>query len=165
MASILIQTADAIVTELNTPTGHTWSLEFTAERSYADWDLALDDTAQRGVLLCDVVPVSRLPVALETQSSVAYSPAIDVVFRKKFEPADAQVDDGKITLSAVDELVTLVEEVNEYFAAMRLTGFDSAVWDPSRDIELTAVIHRHLREHDQYTGIIRLPFLASQSLT
>jgi hypothetical protein len=157
MTAVLIQTADAVTAELN---GHAFALEFTAERSYADWDLALDDEAQRGILICDVVPVSRVVTDLETSGgSVAYEPATDIVFRKKFEPADASNDDGRLTLEAVDELVALIEEVTEHFTPCALTATNPPRWKSTEII--AAVMHKHLREFNQYTGIIRLTFDAS----
>jgi hypothetical protein len=161
MASVLIQTSDAVAAELNIPTGHTWSLQFIAERTYADFDLPLEDDAIRGKLLCDVVPVSRLITDLESRGgSVAYEPSIDIVFRKKFEPADAQEDDGRLTKAAVDELVALVEEVNEHFTPTALTTTDAATWKSTEIV--AAVMHKHLREFNQFTGIIRLTFDATK---
>lgn len=161
MASVLIETAEAVLAELDDPTDHTWSLTFSAARSYADWDLPLEDDRQRGELFCDVVPVGRLVTDLETRGgSVAYEPAIDIVFRKKFEPADAEADDGRLTKAAVDELVALVEEVNEHFTPTALTSTDAATWKSTEIV--AAVMHKHLREFNQFTGIIRLTFDATK---
>ena len=156
MSSILLATADALVAELNT---HVFDPPFTAARSYADASYEL--AAATGTLHCDVVPASELKTELSDRGSIRYLPTVFVVLRKKFGAADIEQVGGseetRVKASVIDPLVALVEAVNEWLCGLRrLAGLPDAVWD-STNIEAD-VVHKHLREWSQFTGIIKMTY-------
>ena len=155
MSAILVSTADAV---LNALADHRFSQEFEPVRSYADWELPLEDQDELHV---DVVPVGSPEMELETRGSIDYSPQVDIVIRKRLA-SDQQEADGTLILPEVDDLVLLVQELAEYFMADRLAEFEGAAWE--RTQMLAAFKPSHLRQYRQFTGIIRLTFKAQTDL-
>jgi hypothetical protein len=155
MPAILVSTADAV---LNALADHRFSQEFEPVRSYADWELPLEDQDQ---LHADVVPVGSPDMELETRGSVGYVPQVDIVIRKRLA-SDQQEADGTLILPDIDDLVFLVQEIAEYFMADRLSEFDEAAWE--RTQMLAAFKPSHLRQYRQFTGIVRLTFKAQTDL-
>jgi hypothetical protein len=156
MSSILLAVADALAADL---TAHGFSLPFTAARTYADAEYQLG-TAD-GTLQCDVVPASELKTELYDRGTVRYLASAFVVFRQKFAGSDIEQvgasEQTRVKASAVDPLVGLVEEANEWLTALeRLTNHPDGVWN-STNIE-AAVVHKHLREWSQFTGIIKTTY-------
>ncbi len=112
MASILVSVADGVADELNAAT---FSKEFCAERSYADWDIALEENDEtRGKLHCDVVPVTYVSADREYRAGIAYQVPVDVVFRKLVPPT-ARTASGRIDPAYIDDYVEFNESVYEYF--------------------------------------------------
>ncbi|MBC7855670.1 MAG: hypothetical protein IAF94_19740, partial [Pirellulaceae bacterium] len=103
---VLVDVADALVWELKTKP---FSLALTCERSYADWELPLEESAD--ALRVDVVPVGTLPADLDTRDTSEYRPACDVVVRKRMVPADYVPETKRLSLAKVDELIRLVEDI------------------------------------------------------
>lgn len=135
--------------------GGTFSQTFTAVRSYADWELPLDDAAA-DTLRVDVVPVNNPETELQSRGQVNYKAAADIVVRKKLNVPEQDPSTGRITIGQIDALVALVLEIHQFFLAARLASYDSAVWDKT-EIR-AAYIPKHLRQHRQYTGIVRVTF-------
>lgn len=135
--------------------GATFSQTFTAERSYADWELPLDDDAADD-LRVDVVPVNNPATELEARDQVNYTVAADIVVRKKLNVAEQDPSTGRIELAEIDALVALVLEIHQFFLAARLASYDSASWDKTE--VRAAYIPKHLRQHRQFTGIVRVTF-------
>lgn len=151
--SVLAETAAAVLDGLEK---HTFSLPFQAERSYADWELQLEDLA---TLKVDVVPVSSPDFTLETRGSISLSPQVDIVIRKRLGQ-EARRPDGRFIPEVIDELVLLTEEIAAYFATNRFEVTDSQpIWQNTE--LLSAYRPSHLRQYQQYTGIVRLTFTAS----
>lgn len=151
MAAIPVSVAEAVVAMLAaaslTPT-------FTPERSYADWELKLEEA---GSLLVDVVAVStEQKASLETRGSNHHLIPIDIAVRKKFAASDQDEDTGRITIATVDELVLLVQTIFELFMPQRLTDFPAAVWQDTRI--LVNPDRMQLREWKQFCGIVRVTF-------
>ena len=138
--------------------GGTFSQPFTAERSYADWELPLDDDAADD-LRVDVVPVNNPATELESRDQVNYKAAADIVVRKKLNVSEQDPSTGRIELAKIDALVALVLEIHQFFLAARLASYDSASWDKTE--VRAAYIPKHLRQHRQFTGIVRVTFDAS----
>jgi hypothetical protein len=128
------------------------------QRSYADWDLPLEDL---GVLHCDVVPVASPFLAMETRGSLLWKPEVDVVLRKRLDPYQ-QDTDGHTLLAEVDAHVELFERVAASLVARRLAGAEEIAWESTE--VLAAVKPSHLRKFRQYTGILRVTFSATQLL-
>jgi hypothetical protein len=160
MPNLIIDPADAIAAELNDYT-FTPPLEF--ERTYADWSIALENAS---TLRGDVVPVQDPECELETRGSLIYRPRYDIVLRKKFAPADLESVAGhnerRVKKTAVDPLVNLLIDVNTRLAARLLANDQDAVWEVPQIVAV--VVHKHLKQWHQYTGIIRLTYAISQDL-
>ena len=155
---VIQKVAEAVAAELvNGP----FSVPFEVERSYADWEWPLDDTDQGG-LRVDVVPVNNPATELETRGSVSYKVATDIVIRKKFAANEQEAGTGRIDIAEIDGLVRLVLEINAHFLKGRLDTYSKAVWDETAI--RAAYIGKHLREHRQFTGVVRVTFDVSTSL-
>lgn len=162
MSSVLLAVADALAADLS---AHTFSVPFAAARSYADAEYELD--AAGDSLQCDVVPASELKTELDDRGTVRYLASAFIVFRRKFAGGDIEQvgasEQTRVKASVVDPLVGLVEEANEWLTAQeRLTNHPDAVWN-STNIE-AAVVHKHLREWSQFTGIIKTTYEVAKSL-
>jgi hypothetical protein len=156
MSSVLLAVADALAADLN---AHSFSVPFAAERSYADAEYQLE-TAD-GTLQCDVVPASELKTELDDRGTVRYLASAFAVFRRKFAGDDIEqigsTEQTRVKATAVDPLVALVESASEWLTGLeRLTNHPDAVWN-STNIE-AAVVHKHLREWSQFTGIIKTTY-------
>src|SRR5262245_5543313 len=119
--AVLVQVANAAVQQLTAAPPGTFSETFTPERSYADWDLPLEQVTDQ--LLCDVVPVNSPKSELEERGAVQYLAQVDVVLRRKFAPPDQESDTGRVTLANVDGHVKVVEELREFFCGERMDAF------------------------------------------
>lgn len=163
--AVLVACADAVVRTLNADPEDNFGQQFEAKRSYADWELAFeDDSDDRGRLHVDVVPVSQLPTELETRGSVSYTPSIDVVVRfalgQEFREAN-----GEFTLDQLDALVLFVQRIAEFFTADRFGDAEDFAWDADTGTKIMAAYKpSHLRQHHQFTGIVRIPFTASRRI-
>ena len=160
MSAVLIPVADALTAALN---GHVFSQPVTWERTYADWDLPLEKISD---LRGDVVPVQDPKCELETRGSLVYSPAIDLVLRRKFAGEHLEqvpgVEEHRLKKADIDPLVALVEEVNEWLATRELPTYADAVWQAPTIV--AAVVHKHLRLYQQFTGVIRIGYSVSKDL-
>lgn len=142
----------------------TLSQTFTPERSYADWaqPLEKESVTEADKLYVDVVlQATGAEVQLDDRGSTEHSVSVDIAVRKKFG-ADKQDDDtGRVVVSEVDAMMLLVQEVYELFIPERLANFEDAVWDPEQGTRiLVAPLKKHLYEMKQFTGIVRVGFLA-----
>lgn len=138
----LIDLADAIAAALNSTT---FSQPFTAVRRYADLDAKLETLD----LAVEVVPVERLDTQLEVRGAIRYLPACDIVIRKRVGGDATGVD-----RTQVDPLITLLLEINDWLAIRELEH--QFTWQTTPIV--TPVVHKHLREWHQYTGIIRVTY-------
>lgn len=154
---VLVDVADALVWELKTKP---FFLAFTCERSYADWELPLEEGDD--ALRLDVVPVGTMPADLDTREGSEYRPACDVVVRKRMLPEDYVPETKRLSLAKVDELVRLVEDIHDFLCAERLSKLPEGVWQESKI--LAAYKPSHLRQHHQFTGIVRVTYAIDKSL-
>ena len=156
MSDVLIDVADALTAELN---AHTFTPAFTAERTYADWELPLAEGTP-DTLRGDVVPASDPSFELDGRGFVVYTVPAVIIIRKKFPAASIQQVTGfnatRVKLAEVDALVGLVEDLSEWLAERPLAAFTEASWIETK-IQ-AAIIHAHLRTNHQYTGIIRTTY-------
>jgi hypothetical protein len=163
--AILVATADAVTRVLNDAPAGAFSQKFEAVRSYADWELPLEESSPLdGRVLVDVVPVSTPAMALETPVSISYQVQVDVVVRKRLGP-DSRDASGRYLLASIDPLVLLVEQINERFTPVRFATPDNVSWDAETGNRILAAYKpSHLREHHQFTGIVRLGFKAHKEV-
>lgn len=136
-----------------------FSSEFELERSYADWDLELEEA---DCVRVDVVPVGHESTELTSKRYLEYEIQIDVAIRKRFDVTD-QTDEGRIDVEEIDALVRLTEEMSEFFMADRFTNLTDTAWS-STDIK-AAPVKQHLRAMRQFTGIVRLGFRTTRLLS
>ena len=162
MAAIFCDLADAITTELaarlaDSSFGAAYAA-IVPDRSYADWE---DTLESMGTLQVDVVPVEHEIAELETHGSVKYQIPVDIGIRQRF----GRGDNGRVAKASVDALVLLLENIFEHFAALELSGMSShdCNWFETK---IRQTFNReHLREHGQYTGIIRTTYRISKEET
>ena len=155
MPAILVSTAEAV---LNSLADHRFSQEFEPQRSYADWELPLEDSNELHV---DVVPVNAPDFELETRGSISYVPQVDIVVRKRLAQ-DEQEADGSLDLLVIDDLVCLVQQIAEFFVTDRFSEIESIIWQQTQI--LAAFKPLHLRQYRQFTGIVRLTFSATSEV-
>ena len=131
--------ADAVVTELN---GHTFSQALTAVRYYRP----VFDLGEMQTLHVSVVP-KGVTIERADRSRNQYDFAIDVAVQKKFETGDA---------AELDPLMSLVEEIADFFRLRRLTSYPDAVWVRTDNVPVYAP--EHLEEFRQFTSVLSLTF-------
>ena len=90
-----------------------------------------------------------------------YAREVDIVIRQRLAEHQQEAD-GSLVLPEIDDLIYLVEEMAEHFVVDRFSQFESVVWQ--RTQILAAYKPSHLRQHRQFTGIIRLTFSATTDL-
>ncbi|WP_425618033.1 hypothetical protein NA78x_001726 [Anatilimnocola sp. NA78] len=158
--AVLVKVADGVTAQLAAALEDGWfeGLQFTPERSYADW---LDDELEDlDCLKVDVVPVAYDETDLEGRGSCGYLVSVDIGVRLKFGLRD-QVQGNRIRLAEVDRLILFVQELHEYFIkagdgtgiGRRLESFPGATWRESRI--RTTFSRRHLRDKRMFLGVIR----------
>jgi hypothetical protein len=145
--------------------GYFTPLVVTPERSYADWNDALEDL---DILHVDVVP-QTLGATLADRGRLQYDAQISVLVRKRFGPT-ARDASGRLLNAPIDELVLLLQRCYEYFVPGRaLVGQPEIKWKPPRTIKGTegsgsqfkAVYSRTmLRQNSQFSGWVVLGFVA-----
>lgn len=149
MASASVQVAEAVKKTLNaaqlTPA-------FEAKRNYADWDEKLEDL---DTIHVDVMPAGFYKAELETRATTVFGCLIWIVVRKRFTDQE-QLDDNTIDPDKIDEMVALCEAIHLLLAAERLATFDDAAWDET--MVKTEFDRKHLREHGQFTGVLRVGY-------
>jgi hypothetical protein len=160
MPNVLADCAQAVADALNNAIAGTFSKEFEAVRSYADWELPLEEN-QGGNLMVDVVPNSQLTTDVETHGSLKYGPAVDVVVRLGLGPERRKAS-GRFNIEEIDELALFVLEIAQYFAISRFGDSDQFSFDAEVGTKiLAAYMPSHLRQNHQFTGIVRIPFRCS----
>ncbi len=161
--SIAVSIAKAVTAQL---AAASLSQTIHPERSYADWSQPLEreQVSDEERLYVDVVPqATGLQVGLQTRGSNEHRVAIDIAVRRRFGQDKQDRDTGRVVIDEVDALMLLVQEIHEQFMPERLTDFEDAAWDPDQGTRiLVAPLKRHLYEMKQFTGIVRLTFIASK---
>lgn len=155
----LVAVAKAITKELNNAAAGTFDRRFTAERSYGDWAIALEELNK---LKVDVVPAVGAHRAF-TRGKWLYVISTEVGVRERFTESDIDQTTGRINVEAIDILVRVTEQIGQYFAATsrRLSDLTGAVWFPEGDSGTDFrvwFVPEHLKEHSQFTGIVRLVY-------
>lgn len=161
MPNVLTDIATVVTDALNGAPAGAFALSFEAVRSYADWELPLEEN-QGGNLMVDVVPVGKLEGEIETVGSLKYSPDVDIAVRLGLGPERRDAN-NRFNVAEIDQLVEFVQSIAEYFAIDRFGGLTNFAWDSSRN-NRTTIVYSHLRTHHQFTGIVRIPFTCSVSI-
>lgn len=158
MTAMLPQLAAAVAAELN---ARAWALPFAAERSYADWDLALPEATE---LLVDVVPVRRKKKTAEWRDKRDHELTIHVGFRQKFAPELQDPATGRVAVARIDQLIELAESVELHFDhpdvqpnSLNVTLISATLLgDYDRDM---------LYENRQFVSVLELVYLHEAELT
>ena len=137
--AVITNIADAVVTELN---GHTFSQSLTAVRYYRP----VFDLGEMRTLHVSVVP-KGVTIERADRSRNQYDFAIDVAVQKKFELGDN---------AELDPLMSLVEEIADFFRLRRLTSYPDAIWVRTDNVPVYAP--EHMEEFRQFTSILTLTF-------
>ena len=137
--AVITDIADAVVAEMN---GHTFSQALTAVRYYRP----VFDLAEMSALHVSVVP-RGVTIERADRSRNQYDFAIDVAVQKKFEAGDA---------AELDPLMSLVEEIADFFRLRRLTSYPDAIWVRTDNVPVYAP--EHLEEFRQFTSVLTLTF-------
>lgn len=155
----LVYVADLVAAALN---AHNFGegVEFKAERSYADWDLPLEDAEQ---LHIDVVPMNHAASELNSRGNAGYNVTVNIGVRKRFDPAESEQLTGRVSLAEVDRMVQLLEQIHEHLCGYEKRVLASNVaWQKS---EITdSYVAEHLRQHRQYTGLILCTYRVKRAL-
>lgn len=175
MSAIPTLLADALTAVINTAeAASTFApFEFTARRSYPDWDDDFKDLpTHTGGVSVDVVFVSSGAsggdmVELDSVASVDTDLGIDIAVRRRLDKAGDKEANGRLKNSAVDPLVNLVEQLHILFTEDRMTaialqsGVDANWLDTS---VRTYCDYKRLRE-GVFLGVVRVRFNVSKAVS
>lgn len=171
MDAVQVAVAKAVVARL---AAAQLSQRFTVERSYADWDMKLEAMDLLVLRECDklrvdaVAHTTQQAAKLSARGKIQYTVPIDIAIRRKFGADKQNEDTGRIEIEEIDGLVLLVQQIHLLFTKERLAldGFNFAVWDEEGGGTNIVVNpdQKHLREHRQFTGIVRVFFRADIAL-
>ena len=89
----------------------------------------------------------KAPLPRFTMVAYQYDFAIDVAVQKKFETGDA---------AELDPLMSLVEEIADFFRLRRLAAYPDAVWVRTDNVPVYAP--EHMEEYRQFTSVLTLTF-------
>jgi sulfite reductase beta subunit-like hemoprotein len=106
-----------------------------------------------------------LTAEADSRSSLAYNALIDVAVRYKFAAATQIYATQEIDLTYIEEYVDLLEAIAEHLATpgnRALTAKTDATW--LRNEMRAPWVPEHIREHRQYTGIVRATYYVAKDL-
>lgn len=145
----------------NVLNGAKLSQEFNLERGYAAWDLKLDGDHDQPLRIdVAIVTTRQEPELANRGGDINYTVPIDVCIRKKFGPEDQDDDTGRIANEKIDPLMYFVQEVHKLFVMRRLANDLNIAWKENPTLTVAPQI-KLLREHRQFTALIRLVFVAT----
>jgi hypothetical protein len=137
--ALIADVAQAVTDELN---GGAFSQPFTAERQY----LPLFELPEMKQLHVTVVPRGIVISALD-RGRCQHDVQIDVAVQKKFG-SDAPVE--------IDPLMSLVQEIADFFKLRRLVSMPTAAWIKTENAPIYAL--EHMQELRQFTSVLTLTF-------
>ena len=137
--AMILTIADAVVAELN---GHTFSLPFTATRTY----VPRFDLADMATLRVTVVP-KGLEITSGSRGKDQHDYRVDVGVQQKFSEGDA---------AELDPLMGLVEEIADHFRNLVLDTDPEAACVKVENGPIYA--QEHMREGRLFTSVLTLTF-------
>lgn len=136
-----------------------FSVQFTPERNYADWEVKLEELDR---LRVDVVLHStEIETELAVNGYIKYEVPIEIAVRKRFGKGETE-SSGRINIEEIDRLVLLVTQIHEFLCKDRLDDYEDAVWVETNI--RAAYTPRHLRGFRQFTGIVRTKYNVTKAL-
>lgn len=157
MSALLVDVAEAVTALINAgDDAAAFTPTVTATNAF-ETKLSLTDSE---TLHCDVVPFGMRHVLI-ARSQAQYDCDVDVGLRYVFGSSDTDTD-GTVKRASVETYIDLLEQINDYCTAKsrRALSGVKTVWRRSEMFPWDA---DHLREHRQYTGILRLTYTAYQA--
>ena len=157
MTAKAVRIADAIAAELNAAT---LSMPIEARVRYV-LDETLEDAGAAGVKVD--IAIATGASELSDRDALGYVDAFDLAIRKRLTSSDIDQETGEPIASRMSDLISLVEEINETLAASeRLNSYDAAIW---QDSEIRAFwVPAHVRQYNQFTGVLRVRYSVEESL-
>jgi len=154
MASELVEISKAVTDDINSNVS-TFSVDFEeANRFYAgSLDEELKDLE---VLHVDVVPVGYATSELDDRNHWLFRCSADIGVRKRFRYSERDQNTGRILSADADCLVDLVQEIFEFFSPRTLSNYTQANWHEC--VIRAAYSKRDIRQHGQFTGIVRVTY-------
>ncbi|HEY1068491.1 MAG TPA: hypothetical protein VGE52_20375 [Pirellulales bacterium] len=137
--AVIVDLANAVVAELN---GGTFSQVFGAERGYTP----VFELKDMKTLHVTVVP-KGLAIEAFSRSQSQHDYQVDVAVQKKLANAGN---------AEVDPLMTLVEEIADFFRARRLTTYPNAIWTKTENAPVYAA--EHFEDLRQFTSVLTFTF-------
>jgi len=137
--SVITDIADAVKSELN---GHSFSQPFQAVRAYQP----VYELAEMKTLHVTVVP-RGVEMQISSRSLVQHDYQIDVAVQKRFEK------DGVVE---IDPLMTLVDEIADFFRLRRLASCPNAVWVKTESDPIWSP--DHMEQFRQFTSVITMTY-------
>ena len=137
MAHVAVDIAEAVKDEIN---DNTFSVAITATRAFVP-HFDLKDMA---ALHVTVVPMT-LDVAAASRGAATNNVDVDVVVQKIVDPD---------SIAAVDALMSIVQEIADFFRLRRLTEY-SASWVGTRQVLFSP---EHMNEKRLFTNVLTFTF-------
>jgi hypothetical protein len=106
-SSTMAAIADAV---LGVVRGLDLGIEYTAERSYGDWE---DELSDREAALVEVTTPREPTLDLDTRGSMAYTLDVAVTLRKRIVAEDRDGQTGRISVETLDPYTAAVETIAE----------------------------------------------------
>lgn len=140
-------------------------------RSYAEWDLQLSNandlelTDSSELHIDVVIHTTEQELEIVSRGKVQFGIPIDIAVRQKLSSTEQDASTGVLNKEEVDRLVKVTQDLSVMFAGQRLATFDCATWDAEKGTKIVVCpMRQHLRELRQFTGIVRVHFLASLTI-
>jgi hypothetical protein len=140
--SLITTIADALVMELNDAPAGTFAQAFTASRHYRPQF----DLAELKTLRVSVVPKGIAVTGLMRNAN-QHDVSIDVAVQKKVSPDDAAELDG---------LMTLVEQIADFFRLRRLWALPEALWTQTQNVPVYSP--EHLETKQVFTSVLTFTY-------
>lgn len=140
--AVIMDIADAVVTELNGAPEGTFREAFTAQRLYQP----VFDLAEMKTLHVTVVP-NAVDLQAAGRDLMQEDHAIDVAIQKKLDSGDN---------AEIDALMDLVQDVADFFKLRRLTAYPAAVW--SKTENKPVFYPNHIEQMRQFTSVLTITF-------
>lgn len=154
--AVSVSVAKGVVTHLVAQ-----NLSIEPKRSYADWELALED---QDVLHVDVVAhATEQEIDQEARGGkLFYLIPLFIAVRKRFGSIDQEDREGRVNIDEIDKLVLLTQNIHESMTQKRLTDFNEGVWQATRT--LVVADPKSLQNNRQFLSVIRSTFRVTKSI-
>lgn len=144
--SLVIEAADALVSELNAVPAGNFSQAFVAARHYRP----LFDLEDLNTLHVSVVP-KGMEITSVGRNANQHDVSIDIAVQQVVDPSDH---------AQLDALMDLVEEIADFFRLRRLSAMPAAIWIGTQNAPVYAP--EHLEQMRVFTSVLMLTYRVIQ---